>query len=177
MGYATTPGRSEKQQADWFARAVSTFLADPEIEYVGLYKIKDLRPSQHSLGGDANYHLGLTYPNRRKKMAFHTVRMLSGLLNVGTLTVADGKAQVRVTSGKESELYRHLFKRPDGSQVLFVYDKKSTPTVEITLQTSGRLARAYRLDGKSMPYRDFDGRTLWNVGLSPGNISVFKIVP
>ena len=42
MGFATTPGRSEREQANWFARAASTFLADPEIEHLGFYELRDL---------------------------------------------------------------------------------------------------------------------------------------
>jgi hypothetical protein len=45
MGYATTPGRTEEDQANWWARAVSTFLAAPEIEHIGVYEIKDLDPA------------------------------------------------------------------------------------------------------------------------------------
>ena len=71
-------------------------------------------------------------------MAFYTVQMLPDLLNGGTITVADGEAQVSITGGQKGDLYLHLFKRPDKSQVLFVYDKTATPTVQITLQTAGR---------------------------------------
>ena len=139
--------------------------------------MKDLRPSEHSLGGDATYHLGITYEHRRKKLAFHTVQMLSELLSVGTLTVADSEATVTVTRGEAGELYEHLFKRPDGGQVLFVYDKHSRPVVQVTLQTAGRQARKYKLDGKSALYPDFDGRVLRDIKLVPGTVGIFKIDP
>ena len=41
-GYATTPGRSEADQARWWLRAVATFAAEPRVEHIGIYEIKDL---------------------------------------------------------------------------------------------------------------------------------------
>lgn len=175
MGFATTKGKTDREQADWFARAVSTFLADPYIQECGIYEIKDLPIDDPAIGGDPNYHLGITHVSRRKKLAFWTVQMLSNLLNVGKITTADGEAEVTITSGQSRELYDHLFKRTDGSQVLFVYDKTSNPTVQVRLQEPGKGATLYRLDGTSHPYRDFDGRTISNIALTPGNVSIFLI--
>ncbi|MBA3961605.1 MAG: hypothetical protein H0X40_06860 [Chthoniobacterales bacterium] len=42
MGFATTKGRTEVDQANWFARAVSTFLATKLVQELGIYEIKDL---------------------------------------------------------------------------------------------------------------------------------------
>lgn len=177
MGYATTLGRTETQQANWWARAVSTFLAEPEIEHIGVYEIKDLDRGVQAIGDSANYHLGLTYTDRSKKLAFYTVDMLSDLLNTGTLTTADAEAQVTVTGGTAGELYYHLFKRPDGAQVLFVWDKTGRPTVDITLKTSGTNAEHFSLKGEATPYMAFDGRTLSGIRLTPGTVEIYRINP
>jgi hypothetical protein len=177
MGYATTPGRTQLQQADWYARAVSTFLADPHIEELGFFEIRDLRPRQNVIGSEATYHLGLTDKDRNRKLAFFTVQMMMGLLNQGSLTVADEQAKVTVTAGTAGELYSHLFLGPDGKQVLFIYDKTSNPTVEVTLQTPGAAAYLYALDGTSALYPNFNGHSLRNVSLTPGQVAIFRIDP
>lgn len=177
MGFATTPGKTEEEQANWFLRATSTFLADASIQELGFYEIKDLPIGDPALGDDANYHLGLTQVDRTRKLAFSTVQMISSLLNVGTITTADSDARVTVTAGRARQLYSHLFKRPDGSQILFVYDKASNPTVQVQLKTTGRKAYRYNLDGTFALYPAFDGKKLQEVTLSAGNVSVFRIDP
>jgi polysaccharide biosynthesis protein PslG len=177
MGFATTPGRSEAMQAHWFARAVSTFLAEPEIEQLGLYEIKDLPIGSAFIGDEVNYHLGITRADRTPKLAFATVDLLTDLLDTGTLTIADDEATVTVSDGQAGELYHHLFVRPDGQQVLFVYDKQSSPTVTIRLATPGRQAIAYEIDGSSEPVTTFDGTTLSTVQLTAGEVRIFAILP
>ncbi len=177
MGFATTKGKTETEQANWFLRATSTFLADAHIQELGFYEIKDLPPDDPVIGGEPNYHLGLTYKNRKKKLAFSTVQMIASLLNVGTLTTADGDARVTVTGGRSQDLYDHLFKRPDGSQILFIYDKTASPTVQVSLKTRARKAYKYELDGSFAAYPAFDGRKLENIQLTAGNVAVFRIEP
>jgi hypothetical protein len=177
MGYATTPGRTEEQQANWFARAVSTFLAEPEIEYIGIYEIKDLAPDKAAIGDAANYHLGLARTDHSKKLAFATVDLLTDLLDTGTITIADDDMTVHVTAGRAEDLHYHLFRRPDARQVLFIYDKEASPTLDITLQTRGARAILYQLDGSSAPYTAFDGTTLHDVELQAGAVTIFAIHP
>jgi hypothetical protein len=177
MGFATTPGKSEEEQANWFARAVSTFLADPAVEHIGFYEIKDLPHGSAAIGDDANYYLGITRSNRAKKLAFYTVDLLTDLLDTGSLTVADAEITIHVASGQAGDLYHHLFRRPDGRQVLFVYDKAADPTVNLTLHTRGKRAVKYELDGSSASYAEFDGVTLSNVHLSAGQVAIFEITP
>jgi polysaccharide biosynthesis protein PslG len=177
MGFATTPGRSEEDQANWFARAVSTFLADPEVEQIGFYELKDLPRGSAVIGDSANYHLGISQVDRRPKLAFATVDLLTDLLDVGTLTTADAEAAITVTAGQAGELYHHLFLRPDGGQVLFVYDKTASPTIAITLAMPGRQAIRYGLDGGATPVADFAGTTLPGVTLTQGQVAIFLITP
>ena len=177
MGYATTPNRTEEEQANWWARAVSTFMAEPEIEHIGVYEIKDLDPGVEAIGDDKNYYLGLTYKDRTKKLAFHTVDMVTDLLNTGTLTIADSELEVIVDEESAKYLYYHLFKRPDGAQVLFVWDRVNSPTVTIKLKSSGTSAEHFSLAGEATPYPEFDGQTLRDIHLTAGNVEVFRINP
>jgi polysaccharide biosynthesis protein PslG len=175
MGYATTPGRTELQQADWWARAVATFLADPKVEHIGIYEIKDLRPDSPVIGDAPNYHLGLTYADRRPKLAFRTVDLLTDLLDTGRLTVADGELVVKVADGRAASLHHHLFVRPDGDQVLLVWDRAGKPTVDIAVRREAATATEYRLDGTASPVRLVNGRTIERVSLSPGRTRIFRL--
>ena len=177
MGFSATPDRSEVQQANWWARAVSTFLADPDIEHIGVYEIKDLALDKEAIGDEKNHYLGITRTDRSKKLAFYTVRMLVDLLNTGKITVADGDVTVAVSAGKSSELYWHLFKRPDGKQVFFVYDKSGSPTVSATFRTPGAAALRYEINGESTNYTNFDGRVLTDIHLTAGSVAIFRIDP
>jgi polysaccharide biosynthesis protein PslG len=177
MGFSVTPDKSEREQANWWARAVSTFLADPHIEHIGVYEIKDLPLGKETIGDQKNHYLGITRADRGKKLAFYTVDLLTDLLDVGTLTTAPSELTVAVSAGEAKELYRRLFKRPDGSQVLFIYDKSASPTVSVTLKTRGRTAVRYELDGSSAKHSGFDGHTLTDIRLTPGNVAIFRIDP
>jgi hypothetical protein len=177
MGYATTPSRTEEDQANWWARAVSTFLADPEIEHIGVYEIKDLDPGVEAIGDDKNYYLGLTYRDRTKKLAFQTVDLLTDLLDTGTLTVADADVQVIADEEDSEYLYYHLFKRPDGAQVLFVWDRVRDSTVSIRLKSPGSSAEHYSLSGEATPHPLVDGNTLKDIHLTAGSVEIFRINP
>ena len=132
MGFATIPGKSERDQANWWARAVSTFLADPNIEHIGVYEIKDLPHGKRQHRGREKPFPG-AYPSRSyKELAFHTVALLKTLLGSEKITPADdGALTVTVFNGEASELNWRLFKRSDGKQVFFVYDKSGRPTVRV----------------------------------------------
>jgi hypothetical protein len=177
MGFSATPDKTELEQANWWARAVSTFLADPHIEHIGVYEIKDLPIGREAIGDQKNHYLGITRPDRAKKLAFYTVDLLTDLLDVGTLTTADAEATVAISEGQASELHRHLFKRPDGSQVLFIYDKSANLTVRATLRTRGATAFKFELDGSVAKHAAFDGHILSDIRLTAGNVAIFRIDP
>ena len=101
MGFAAPwEGTTEEDQAVWWVRAFATFLADPHIEHLGIYEIKDLEGDE-VIGGDANFHLGLTYADRTKKLAFYTVDTLTDLFDVGTITVAPREIASTASSGRK----------------------------------------------------------------------------
>jgi hypothetical protein len=175
MGYATTPGRTERQQADWWVRAVATFLADPRIEHIGIYEIKDLRRDSPVIGDAPNYHLGLTRVDRTRKLAFHTVDLLTDLLDTGSLAVADGEVSLRVVGGTAGELHRHMFVRPDGDQILILWARSGRPVVDVSAARSGAAASEYALDGRRSPIRLHGGRTLRGLELAPGSARIFRL--
>lgn len=145
-GFATVPGRTEREQAWWWVRAVATFLATPRVEHIGIYEIKDLPPDRPVIGDAPNYHLGLTRVDRTPKLAFHTVDMLTDLLDVGRLAVDDAAVRVTVVEGAAGEMHQHLFRRPDGRRVLFVWDRLGGPAVHIDVPGATSLIE-YDLDG------------------------------
>ncbi len=174
-GFATTPGKTEQQQADWWVRAFATFLSEPRVEHLGIYEIKDQRLNTPVIGDAPNYYLGLLRADRTPKLAFHTVKMLLRLFDTDSVTVADGELVVGVRDGAPGKLYHHLFIRPDGTQLIFVWDRESKATVDVHLTRPGSRVIAYRLDGTGEEWREFDGRTIAGVKLEPGTARVFEV--
>lgn len=177
LGFATVDGKSERDQAEWWARAIATYLAVPEVQEIGIYEIKDARRDRPVIGDAPNYHLGITYTDRRPKLAFRTLQRLVALLDVGHLTIADDSLGAAAIAGSAVELHHHAFIRPDGGQVVFVWDRRGSPTVRLTLPRRGRTATEYALDGTGTPYASFDGRVLDGVRLAPGEVRVFNVAP
>lgn len=177
MGFAATPDQGELKQANWWARAVSTFLAHADVEHIGVYEIKDLPLDKEAIGDEKNYYLGITRADRSKKLAFHTVAMLNDLLSAGRMTTATDEASITVAEGRPGDLHWRLFRRPDGKQVLFIYDKKASPTVTVRLRTPGTRAFKYELDGTSTEYPRFDGTVLSDIRLAPDQVAIFRIDP
>jgi hypothetical protein len=153
-GFATTPGRSERDQARWWVRAVASWLAQPRVEHIGIYEIKDLRPDRPAIGDAPNYHLGLTRADRTAKLAFATVDMLTDLLDTGRLAVADEAAAVAVLEG--GAVPHHVFVRPDGDCVLFLWSRDAPATVRVTLAEAAAPVTEYALDGTPRPAAGFD---------------------
>jgi hypothetical protein len=176
-GFATTPGKTEQQQADWWVRAFATFLSAPGVEHLGIYEIKDQRPDTPVIGDSPNYYLGLLRVDRTPKLAFHTVKMLLRLFGTDSITVADQELAVRVREGGQGKLYHHLFIRPDGRQLVFVWARDASRVVDLQLTRAGRRVIAYGLDGKSMDWPRFDGHRIRGVKVVPGTAGVFEVVP
>ena len=177
IGYSTM-SRSENEQANYLARAVAYFLSAPEIEHICWYEIKDNNPGNSVIGDAHNYHLGITtWPERKPKLAFYTLDMLSDLLNHKSVIPAEEEISVAVVSGSTGKLYKRLFRISDGSQILFIYDKQADCTVNVTLATPGKTAYRYALDGTSALYPDFANNTISNLQLKAGQVEIFKIVP
>ncbi|HEU4698665.1 MAG TPA: beta-galactosidase [Gemmatimonadales bacterium] len=177
-GYATTPGRTERQQAEWWVRALATWAADSAVTHVGIYEIKDQPRHTAVIGDTPNYYLGLTYPDRRKKLAFHTVQRLVALLADSSLTVDEGGVAVAVTGGRPGRLFHHYFRRSDGRRVLVVWDKSGDPVLRLALREPAGSATEFGLDGRGTPVAlAEDGRVLAGVRLAPGAVRLFELRP
>ena len=167
-GFATVPGKTEEDQANWWVRAVATFAAEPRVEHIGIYEIKDLPLHREAIGDAPNYHLGLTRTDRKKKLAFYTVDMLTDLLDTGRITVADDEADIIVSGGDDGELYSHLFVRPDGDRVLIVWNRAADVTVDVHLDGAAAV-HELGLDGTARP------ATLRQLRLTAGKPRVFRM--
>ncbi len=145
-GFATTPGRSEQDQAAWWVRAAATFAAEPRIELIGVYEIKDLAAGKAAIGDAPNYHLGITRSDRSKKMAFGTVKMLAGLLGTAAIEVEDGAVTLTPLEGA-GEMHHHVFRRADGDSVLIVWNRTADQKVSVAVQGAASPIDEYGLDG------------------------------
>jgi hypothetical protein len=172
-GFATTEGVTETAQAAWWARAIATFAAQPRIEGIGVYEIKDLPPDREAIGGTPNYHLGITRSDRSKKLAFHTVSMLAAAL-------ADG-FQVRpptiASKSGTGELFADGFTLANRHQMVITWTKQAPLVIDLAPATHGRKAVERLLDGQSVPVSSYDGSLLRRVELIPGAVRIFDIEP
>jgi hypothetical protein len=164
-GFATSPGKSEQQQADWWIRAFATFLAAPRVEHIGVYEIKDQPQNTPVIGDAPNYYLGLLRTDGSPKVAFGTVKLLLRLFHGDSITV-----------GSAARLHHHLFIRPDGGQLVFVWDRGSGATVDLRLRRPGSRVISYGLDGKATDPPEFDGNQIKGVRLVPGEARVFEVI-
>jgi hypothetical protein len=176
-GFATTPGKTERQQAEWWVRAFATFLAAPRVEHLGIYEIKDQRQDTPVIGDAPNYYLGLLRVDRTPKLAFNTVKMLLRLFDSDSVTVADAELKVKVTQGSQKSVYHHLFIRPDGGQLVFAWTRDSEAALELRLPQRGSRVVSYDLDGSGVPWPKFDGHLITGVTLVPGVPRVFEVLP
>jgi hypothetical protein len=177
LGFATIPGVSEQAQAEWWVRAFATFLAEPRVEHLGIYEIRDQRQGTPVIGDAPNYHLGLLRSDGTPKPAFATVQFLVKLFGSDSITVADPELRVRVTGGKAGALYHHLFIRPDGTQLVFVWDRTSSPTVELELPRPASRVAAYGSTGEGKDWADASGRSIRRIELLPGTVRIFEAMP
>lgn len=175
-GYATTPGRTEVDQAYWWARAIATFAATPRIEHIGIYEIKDARPDRPVIGDAPNYHLGLVDVSRRKKLAFNTVRRLVALL--GNHTVVASRPHLTVSGGATAgQVYSHLFNRDDGRQVLFMWTRSGSAVVDVGLGSTASHAVEYGIAGDVIGRLTVKSGQLRTLALQPGIVRIFEIGP
>jgi hypothetical protein len=173
-GFATVAGRTEREQANWWMRAIATFAAEPRVEEIGVYEIKDLRPDRAAIGDAPNYHLGITGVDRTKKIAFGTVTRLVALLGTAPIRVEDDAIAVGA-SPPDAEIYRHLFQRADGRRVLFLWTKRGPATVTVRIPGGSGAATEYGVDGAAIGRVEIDSGALVDLELRPGDVRLFEI--
>jgi hypothetical protein len=174
-GYATTPGRTEADQAYWWMRAIATFASTPRIEHIGIYEIKDARPDRPVIGDAPNYHLGLADVNRRKKLAFAMVKRLVAML--GGQLIAASTPSVTSAGVPATHVFAHVFSRDDGRQVLFVWTRSGEVVVDVKVEGAASQATEYGIDGGVIGHVQFTGRHLRNLSLRPGIVRLFEVSP
>ncbi|HZT75201.1 MAG TPA: beta-galactosidase [Vicinamibacterales bacterium] len=173
-GFATVGDKTERDQAEWWMRAIATFASTPRVEHIGVYEIKDLRADSPAIGGAANYHLGLMTASRKRKLAFQTVKDLAGFLGDEPIAIDD---RVRLVGGDHGDLYAHALRRGDGRELVVVWTKHASRTVDIEMPARFRAAVEHDLDGGTSPISKFDGRVLTQVKLDAGHPRAFELVP
>jgi len=145
------------------------------VEQIGIYEIKDQQLGTEVIGDTPNYYLGLIRRDGSPKLAFETIRLLVRLFHSDSITVADPLLSVRVTVGSAEQLHHHLFIRPDGRQLVFVWDKSGDPTVELTLPAQVGAITAYAIDGRASPWKNVKGNTIRGIALQPGSVQIFQV--
>jgi hypothetical protein len=174
MGYATTPGRTEVDQAGWWLRAIATFAAEPRIEGIGIYEIKDLPRDRAVIGDTPNYHLGLTDVDRRKKLAFGTVARVIALLGPRPASVS--RPSLRVSApGTATDVHRHLFTRDDGRRVLFVWTRTDDVTIDVQIGGGAAEAIEYGMDGGIAGPVPVSEGWLRGIALRSGDVRFFEM--
>ncbi len=173
-GYATTPGRTEADQAHWWARAIATFAAEPRIEHIGIYEIKDEARDRPVIGDASNYYLGLTDKNRRKKLAFGTVQRLVAML--GTQAIVPSSPPVTAAGADPAQVHRHLFTRADGRRFLVLWTHANEAMVDVQLG-GGADSEAIDcgIDGSVTGRLPIVGGRLGNMLLRSGVVKLFEI--
>jgi hypothetical protein len=147
-GFATANGRSERDQASWWVRAIATFLADSAVQAIGIYQLHDQQPTAEVFGEAENRLLGLVRLDGTPKLAFRTVQLMLRLLNTGRLAVRDEAIAASVVAGRPGRLHHHLFERPDGRRVLVVWDESGHPTVALRIAPAAGVTE-FGLDGRA----------------------------
>jgi hypothetical protein len=176
-GFATTPGKTEREQALWWVRAFATFLAEPRVEHLGIYEIRDQRKDTPVIGDAPNYYLGLVRRDGGRKLAFETVKLLVRLFGTDSITVADSALEVRVSSARSTKPYSHLFVRPDGSQLVFVWDRTGNTILDLELPRPFQRVTAYDLDGRGSEWKNLDDRAILGVTLGRETVGIFEAGP
>jgi hypothetical protein len=174
-GFATTPGKTEREQAAWWVRAFATFLAEPRVEHIGVYEIRDQRQGTEIIGDLPNYYLGLIRTDGQPKLAFKTVKLLARLFDADSITVADSRLSVRVTGGKPLGLQQHLFVRPDGKRLIFVWAREGRATVDLKLDRPVSRASTFGLDGTETQWPDVAGSVIRGVRLESGEVRILLV--
>jgi hypothetical protein len=172
-GFATTEGVSEQAQAEWWVRAIASFAAQPRVEEIGVYEIKDLRPDREAIGGTPNYHLGLLHADRSRKPAFATVKMLASMFSQPFSI--EPPVVHRLVPDDGGDLFAYGFRLVDGRQLLVLWAKRAAMRVDVTIAQHATKARERMLDGGASQARTIERDTLADVALVPGSVRLFEL--
>jgi hypothetical protein len=182
IGYPTIGDKTELDQARFIRRAVATLMASKQISLISWYEIKDLRQDTHLgvIGDNNNYHLGITYPDRTKKIGFYTLQDLVRELNDTPLTYIDtGLEFTELRPGDmEPIIYLHGFRREeDGKLFLFAWLYGPYDEVDVNLELPWDIKEAveHELDGTLEPVETLQGKEIQAVKLVRDDARLFEI--
>ena len=154
-GFATTPGKTERAQAEWWARAFATFLSAPRVEHLGIYEIRDQRQDTPVIGDAPNYYLGLLRQDRHSQAGILHRQAPLTTLRGDSITVADRELSVAVKEGKAGSCTSISSSARDGTQLVFVWDRTGSPTVRPSQgRASGRTGNALPAGRRSQSGRN-----------------------
>jgi polysaccharide biosynthesis protein PslG len=175
-GFATVPGRTEREQAAWWIRAIATFAAEPRVEQIGIYEIKDLKPDRAAIGDTPNYHLGITHADRTRKMAFQTIATLVRIIGDTPFTIGDLAAPINIAATDSvADLERHVLLLGDGSQLLVLWTRAAAITAAVRLPRHATRGWEYGVDGNLTREFRVDDDALTGLELQPGEPQVFHL--
>lgn len=167
-GFATTAGRSEREQAVWWARAIATFLSAPAVTHIGIYEIRDLEAGREVIGDAANYHLGITRVDGTPKLAYHTIALLVRLLGP-RIRIVNAAVQSHGT------VHHRLFERPDGVRVLVAWSLAGERAVTLRLDRPAAAMLRYDLDGRIIEERRVGTDRIGPADLRQGDVWIIEL--
>jgi hypothetical protein len=169
----TAAGRSERDQAAAWVRAIATFAAEPRVEQIAIHSARDRAASPGTGDVPAN-HDGLARADGTRKVSFYTIDLLTDLLGTAPITLDD--RQLRLTpSGPADDLHAHLFTRNDGDRVLILWNRTASTTVAAEVPGIASSVE-FDLDGRPLHW-DPKAVPLASLALSPGVPRIFRLAP
>jgi hypothetical protein len=182
IGYPTIGAKTEVDQARFIRRAVATLMATERISLISWYEIKDLRQDTHLgvIGDSNNYYLGITYPDRTKKLGFYTLQDMVRELNDTPLTHIESGIGFTELEPDETEpiVYLHGFRREtDGKVFLFAWLYGPDDEIEVNLELTGDVKEAieHQLDGTLQAVERTRGNEILAVKLVRNDARLFEI--
>ncbi|NIM04492.1 MAG: hypothetical protein GTO55_01190, partial [Armatimonadetes bacterium] len=188
----STFDRTQAAQRFRFARVVPYLFGDDlslgEIDHFDAYEIKDLDPNSPVIGPEDIRYLGLCEfdgQTRTKKLAFDTVALWVSLLDDETITTPkNDEVSIEATTGRLGKFYHYLIYRDEGggdtSQILAMYDKRNSPTVQATLTIAASTVTLWNQDGTSQDWTshlDGTGLIISDIPIVDEEVTILEIMP
>lgn len=181
IGYPTDIlGKTEKDQANFIRRAVATLMATEKISLISWYEIKDLTREFHAIGGEINYHLGLTDSERNKKLGFYTYQNIISIFhNQEFEHLHEGFSFDVKKEHTNPQIIMHPFKRKADDHIfLFVwlYGVYSETEIDVALPGNIKTVNEYSLNGEKHTYNNYSDNLLKNIHLIQDEARLFEII-
>ncbi len=118
-------------------------------------------------------------------MAFDTVALWVSLLDDETITTPkNDEVSIEATTGRLGKFYHYLIYRDEGggdtSQILAMYDKRNSPTVQATLTIAASTVTLWNQDGTSQDWTshlDGTGLIISDIPIVDEEVTILEIMP